>query len=73
MRQCTAAEITPLASLTFKSMFLRRECKEIHLGRFSNKRQQSLSNQPTFRHATTGLYPTIEKGSTLVAEQTFGF
>ena len=56
MRQCTAAEITPLASLTFKSVFLRRECKEIHLRRFSNKRQQGLSNQPTFRHATTVLY-----------------
>ena len=56
MRQCTAAEITPFASLTFKVVYLRRECKEIHLRRFSNKRQQSLSNQPAFRHATIGLY-----------------
>ena len=44
MRQCTAAETTPFASLTFKVVYLRRECKEIHLRRFSNKRQQSLSN-----------------------------
>lgn len=44
MRQCTAAEITPFASLTFKGVFLRRECKEIHLRRFSNKMQESLSN-----------------------------
>ena len=56
MRQCTAAETTTFASLTFKVVYLRRECKEIHLRRFSNKRQQSLSKQPTFRHATTVLY-----------------